>query len=87
MSFGDVGFRINKDAHRPHQALLPIRVPTAVPLLSLLSVTFLGFTLRVTTVYVTISDQLLSDDKITPMSGTLVHTLVCPVSVLGLRYV
>ena len=54
MSFGDVGFRTNKDAHRPCPASLPIRVPAVVLSLSLLSATPHGFTLRVATVHVTI---------------------------------
>ena len=36
--------------------------------------------LRLATVNVTISGQLLSDDKITPMSGTLGARLAAPVS-------
>jgi hypothetical protein len=54
MSFGNVGFHIRLDAHRPCPASLPIRVPADAPSLPLLPTSPRGYALRGATVHVTI---------------------------------
>ena len=72
-----VGLCVSSHAHRPHHASLPVCVPTVgFSLKASFARHPYGFRLAATTVVVTISGYLLSDNKFMPVLGTLAPTIL-----------